>query len=73
MRRHLCGRSDTLVSGAAQCLHRLPRGQVQQVERLALVGGERKIALDHQALGNRRVAGEPELGGHLAFVHLPVA
>ena len=38
-----------------------------------LVGGEREVALDHQALGDRRPAGEPELGGDRALVHLPAA
>ena len=54
-------------------LHRLPRRQVQQVERPLLVRGEREVALDHRALGDRRVAGEPELGRDGALVHLAAA
>ena len=44
-----------------------------QVQRLALVGGEREVALDHHALGDRRVAGEAELGRDGALVHLAAA
>ena len=34
---------------------------------------ERDVARDHQRLGDRGIAGEAELGGDRALVHLPVA
>jgi hypothetical protein len=40
------------------------------MERLPLVRRQREIALDHQALGNRRIAGEAELRRDGALVHL---
>ena len=43
------------------------------MQRPPLVAGEREVALDHHALGDRRVAGEAELGRDRALVHLPVA
>ena len=39
----------------------------------ALVRGERQVALDHQALGDRGPAGQPELRGDAALVHLAAA
>ena len=73
VRRHLGRRRDTVGACAAQGLHRLPRRQVQQVQRLSLVRSEREVALHHQALGDRRVAREAELSRHFAFVHLTFA
>ena len=73
VRRHLAGRLHAFRARAPKRLHRLPRGEVQEVQRLSLVGGEREVAFDHQALGNGRIAGEAELRGDLAFVHLSVA
>ena len=64
---------DAFGPGASEGLHRLPGGQVEQVERLPLVGRQCKVALDHQALGHGRVAGESELRRDLALVHLTVA
>jgi len=43
------------------------------MKRLPLVGREREVALDHHALGDRRVAGEAELGRDGALVHLAAA
>ena len=74
VRRHLAGRlrrpcrcarrSASTDSRAERCM---------QVERLTLVRREREVALDHQRLGDRGVAGEAELGGDRAFVHVAVA
>ena len=49
----------------------LAGGDVEQVERAALVRGERQVALDHEALGDGRVAGEPDFSRDRALVHLP--
>ena len=69
-RRRLRRRAPARARSACD---RLPGRQVEEVQGLALVGGEREVALDHQALGDRRVAGEAELGGDLALVHLAAA
>ena len=43
------------------------------MERLPFVRGKGKVAFDHQALRNRRIAREAELGRDCSFVHLAVA
>ena len=70
MRRHLAGRRDPGGVRRFERLHRLARGEVHQVQRLTLVCGEREVSLDHQRLGDGRIAGEAELRGDLALVHL---
>src|ERR671923_260420 len=62
-------RSSTVWSGTT-LLDRLPRRQVQQVDRLLLVRGERQIASDHDAFGDGRIAAEPELGRDEPLVHV---
>ena len=62
MRRHLRGRADSRRVGAAQVLHRFARREVHQVHRLPRFAREVEVARDHQALAERRPAGEPELG-----------
>ena len=73
VRSHLRSRLHAVSAGTAQRLHRLPGREVEQVERLPLVRGEREVTFDHQALRDRRIARETELCGHLTFVHLAVA
>jgi hypothetical protein len=73
VRSDLGRRRDTLRLRGAEGIHRLARREMQQVQRLLLVGRERQVALDHHALGHRGVPGEPELGRDRSFVHLPAA
>ena len=73
VRRHLGGRLDPARVRRAQRVDRLPRGEVHQVQRPLLVAREREVALDHRALGDRRVRREAELGADGALVHLAVA
>ena len=70
---HLAGGHHSGRLRPRERLDRLARREVQQVQRLALVRGQRQVSLDHQALGHRRVAGKAELGGDRALVHLPLA
>ena len=70
VRRHLGRRFHPTRLRLRERLDRLPRGEVEQVQRLPLVRGERQVALDHQALGHRGIAGEAELGRNPALVHL---
>ena len=73
MRRDLAGRAQAFGLRAASSSTDSLRGEVHEVQRLVLVRGEREVARDHQRLGDRRIAGEAELGGDRALVHLPVA
>ncbi len=70
VRRHLAARADACVARTPQRRDRLGGGEVQEVQRLVLVPGEREIALDHHRLGDRRVAREAELGRDGALVHV---
>ncbi len=56
---------------AAQSVDRLVRRQVHQMQRAALVLGERQVALHHHALGDRRPAADSELGRDRPLVHVP--
>ena len=60
-------------AGAAERLHGLACGEVEQVERPLLVRGEREVAVDHDALGHRRVAAEAELGRDEPLVDVAAA
>ena len=73
MRAGLRAHAHPRLARAADGVDRRPRGQVLQVHRPALVGGEREVALDHQALGDGRPAREAELRRHGALVHLAAA
>ena len=73
VRRHLGAAGHAGLAGAPQCSHGLGRREVQQVQGVSLVGGEREVALDHHGLGHRGIAGEAELGGDGALVHVAVA
>ena len=73
VRRHLGGRVDPAGVGRAQRVDGLPGREMHQMERPVLVAGEREVALDHRALGDRRVRSEAELGADQPFVDLPVA
>ena len=73
VRRRLAGRLHARRERLPQLVDRLARGQVEQVNRLPLVRGEREVAADHHALGHRRVTGEAELGRDRALVHLAAA
>src|SRR5205085_12225959 len=73
MWRHLGGRLDAGGLRGLERLDRLARREVEQVDGLALVGGEREVALDHQALGDRRIAAEAELRRDLSLVHVAAA
>ena len=73
MRRRLSARADAGLARAPQRGDRLGRRQVQQVYRLLLVRGEGEVALDHDRLGDGRVAGEAELRRDAAFVHVSAA
>ncbi len=73
MRRRLAGRLHARRERLPQLVDRLARRQVEQVDRLPLVPGEREVAPDHHALGHRRVTGESERSRDLALVHLAVA
>jgi hypothetical protein len=73
VRRHLATRLHARRAGAPQLVHGLPRREVQQMDRLALVGGEHEVAPHHDALGDRRIPAEAELRRDEAFVHLSPA
>ena len=73
VRRHLGRRRDAVRLRRLERGDRLPRREVEQMHGLALVGGERQVALHHQALGHGRIAGEAELGRDGALVHVPAA
>ena len=70
VRGHLRRRDHSLCARAPDGLHRFPGGEVEQMQGLPLVGRKREVAFDHQTLGDRRIAGESELGRDRAFVHL---
>ena len=70
VRRDLGGDFDLRRARGAHCVDRLAGGEMEDVQRPALVRGERQVTRDHHALGDRRVAGEAELGGDVALVHL---
>src|SRR5207302_9615667 len=70
VRRHLARRREPGSLSTREGGHRLPRREVKQVERSAFVGGEREVALDHQALGYRGIAAEAQLGRDGSFVDL---
>ncbi len=72
VRRHFCSRRDAGGAGAAKRGHGFRRRKMEQMDGLSFVGGEREVAFDHHRLRDRRVAGEAELGGDRAFVHMPV-
>ena len=73
MRRHLGGRIDSLRERAVERDHGLPCGEVHQMDAPALELGQREVALDHEALGCRRVPAESELRRDRALVHVPAA
>ena len=73
VRRRLAGRLHARRERLPQLVDRLARRQVEQVDRLPLVRGEREVASDHHALGHRRVTGEPERSRDLTLVHLTAA
>ena len=70
MRRHLRRSGHSVGLRAADSLDRLTGRHVEHVHGTALVGGECHVPADHDALGHRRIAREPELGRHLPLVHL---
>ena len=53
--------------------HGLPGREMHYMQRTLLICGEVAIAPDHHRLGDRRPAGEAELGRDRSVVHLPVA
>src|SRR5207247_2110423 len=61
---------DSRVAGGAQRVYGFARREVEDLERTLLVRGEREVALDHHALGDRRPAAEAELGRHRALVNV---
>ena len=71
--RHLGGDRDTARLGGADRGDRGSRRHMHDMQRTLLICGEGEIALDHHRLGERRPAGQAELGRHRALVHLPVA
>ena len=74
MRRHLGRRRDARAPARARSASTDSRAErcIRCSGRL-LVRGEREVARDHHALGDRRVAGEPELGRDGALVHVAAA
>src|SRR5207245_5024646 len=73
VRGHLCGRAYAGELGALQGVDRLARGEVHQVHRLAGVGRERELALDAEALAERRPPAETELRRDAPGVDVPAA
>ena len=73
VRRHLAGRLDAVAERGVERRDGLARRQVHQVDRPLLERGEREVALDHHALGRRRIRAEAELGGDRALVHMAAA
>ena len=73
MRRHLGGRRDLALEGDVERDDRLAGRQVHEVDGTALRRGEREVALDHDALGERRIRPDAELGRHLPLVRVPSA
>ena len=68
VRRRLAAGRDARLAGAPERGDRLGRREMLDVNRLALVGGEREVPLDVDRLRHRWVAGEAELRGDDAFV-----
>ena len=48
----------------------LARREVHEMDRAPFAPREREVALDHDALGGRRVRADPELGGDRALVRV---
>jgi hypothetical protein len=73
MRRYLSRRLEALRLRGGEQLDGLLRGEMHEVQRLALVCRKREVATDHQRFGDGGIAGEAELGGYGTLVHLAVA
>ncbi len=73
VRRHLSGGPNSRCARAPELVDRLARRHVQQVERTALVPGQREVPGHHRRLGDGRPAAEAELGRHEPLVHVPTA
>jgi hypothetical protein len=73
VRGHFGRRRNAGGSSGTERRDRLAGRDVEDVNGTTLEGSEREVTLDHDALRDRRIAGESELGRDGPFVHLASA
>ena len=73
VRRRLGRRLDTGREAALERLDGFARRQVHQMDGSRLRGRKREVALDHDALGARRIGADSELRGNGSLVHVATA